>query len=144
MNRIIAMLCAVAVVPFAAGCGGSQETASNETPAAETQAAAEPEVTITAAEAVRSTESGTEVTLYVTREGFVPANVQVPAGKPVTLKVTRKTDRTCATELVMAEHQIHQPLPLDSTVTITFTPGQAGELRYACGMDMITGSITVN
>jgi plastocyanin domain-containing protein len=141
MNRIMAMLLAIAVVPFAAGCGGSQETASNEAPPAGTQAA-EPE--ITAEEAVVVTDTGTEVTLYVTSKGFVPANVHVPAGKPVTLRVTRKTEKTCATELVMAEHQINQTLPLDQTVAITFTPTKPGELRYACGMDMIAGIITVD
>jgi plastocyanin domain-containing protein len=29
-------------------------------------------------------------------------------------------------------------------VTITFTPDKAGELRYACGMDMIAGIVTVD
>lgn len=140
MNRIMPMLFAIAVVPLAAGCGGSQETASTEAPPAEAQAA-EPE--ISAEEAVTVTDAGTEVTLYVTSKGFVPANVHVPAGKPVTLKVTRKTEKTCATELVMASHQINQPLPLDQTVEITFTPTEPGELRYACGMDMIAGTIVV-
>lgn len=141
MHRMGSILFVLALIPFAAGCGASPETASTEAPAAETPAA-EPE--ITAEEAVTVTDAGTEVTLYVTSKGFVPANVHVPAGKPVTLKVTRKTDKTCATELVMASHQINQPLPLDQTVTITFTPTEAGELRYACGMDMIAGTITVD
>jgi len=121
-----------------AGCA-AQEPAQDQTAAT----FEEPEITIDAADAVVTTDQGTEVTLYVTKDGFVPANVVVPAGKPVTLMVTRKTDRTCATGLVMKEKDINQELPLDETVSITFTPDHAGTLEYACPMDMIKGSITV-
>ncbi len=81
------------------------------------------------------------VELAVTDEGFEPAKVAVVAGKPVTLVVTRKTDKTCATELVLKDYEIRQELPLNQAVEITFTPREAGEIRYACGMDMIAGTI---
>ena len=58
--------------------------------------------------------------------------------------VTRMTEKTCATELVMPAHDIRQKLPLNEAVEITFTPSDAGELRYACGMDMISGTIVVD
>jgi plastocyanin domain-containing protein len=57
--------------------------------------------------------------------------------------VTRKTDRTCAKEIVIKDFGINKPLPLNQPVEITFTPTKAGSFRYACGMDMITGVITV-
>jgi plastocyanin domain-containing protein len=139
MHRIAPLFLLVVLAAGAWGCAGSEPAATAEAPAA---APAEP--ALTAAEAVKVTEAGTEVTLHVTKDGFVPANVHVAAGKPVTLKVTRKTDATCATELVMAAHGIDQPLPLGEVVTVTFTPDKAGELRYACGMDMIAGTITVD
>ena len=83
------------------------------------------------------------VTIEVTVEGFVPAQVKVKAGQPVKLVVTRKTDRTCATEIVIKDFGINKPLPLNQPVEITFTPTKAGKLRYACAMDMIAGVITV-
>jgi plastocyanin domain-containing protein len=83
------------------------------------------------------------VTMEVTGEGFVPALVKVKAGQPVKLVVTRKTDRTCATEIVIKEFGINKPLPLNQPVEITFTPIKAGKLRYACAMDMIAGVIIV-
>ena len=83
------------------------------------------------------------VAIRVTEKGFEPAVVKVAAGRPVTLVVTRKTDRTCAKEFVLAEQGIHRELPLGQAVEITFTPAHAGELRYACGMDMIAGKIVV-
>lgn len=83
------------------------------------------------------------VTMEVTGEGFVPAQVKVKANQPVKLVVTRKTDRTCATEIVIKDFGIKKALPLNQPVEITFTPTKTGQLRYACGMDMITGVITV-
>jgi plastocyanin domain-containing protein len=83
------------------------------------------------------------VAIAVTDEGFVPAVVEVPAGKPVTLVVTRKTKRTCATELVMKSMGIDQKLPLGQAVEITFTPERPGTLDYACAMDMIKGQVVV-
>jgi plastocyanin domain-containing protein len=83
------------------------------------------------------------VELTVTSKGFEPANVKVKAGHPVRLVVTRKTDKTCATEIVLADLGISQPLPLDTPVTVEFTPGESGTLRYACGMDHISGLVTI-
>lgn len=83
------------------------------------------------------------VAITVTEKGFEPEAVTVAAGQPVTLVVTRTTAQTCATELVMPAHNINQPLPLGEAVEITFTPDQAGELTYACAMDMYKGKVIV-
>jgi plastocyanin domain-containing protein len=87
--------------------------------------------------------NGNRVAIAVTDKGFEPATVTVTAGKPVTLVVTRQTDKTCATELVMEEHHINQKLPLGTPVEITFTPEKPGELTYACAMDMYHGKVIV-
>ena len=83
------------------------------------------------------------IAIAVTENGFEPTTVTVPAGKPVTLVVTRQTDKTCATDFVMPEHHINQPLPLGKPVEITFTPEKPGELTYACAMDMYKGKVIV-
>ena len=83
------------------------------------------------------------VKISVTEKGFVPAVVTVQSGRPVALLVTRRTARTCATELVLKTHGINQKLPLGKTVVIRFTPEQPGTLDYACAMDMIAGVIIV-
>ena len=83
------------------------------------------------------------VTIEVTDAGFVPAQVKVKATQPVKLLVTRKTARTCATEIVIKDLGINKPLPLNQPAEITFTPTKKGQLRYACAMDMIAGVIVV-
>src|SRR3990172_1039967 len=84
-------------------------------------------------------ENAQVVQLKVTKEGFVPDSVTVKAGKPVKLVVTRSVERTCATEIVMKDFGVNQPLPLDEPVTVTLTPKKKGDYRFACGMDMIAG-----
>jgi plastocyanin domain-containing protein len=110
----------VALGALASGCSSSQQ-AKSEAPAG----------------------GSNRVEIAVTEDGFVPASVTVAAGQPVTMVVTRQTDKTCATELVLKEHNINQILPLNQAVEITFTPEKAGTLTYACGMDMIKGTVVV-
>jgi len=83
------------------------------------------------------------VAIDVTERGFMPTEVKVRAGEPVTLLVTRKTDATCAKEFVIAGEGIRRSLPLNQAVRIEFTPRTPGDLRYACGMDMVAGSLKV-
>jgi plastocyanin len=83
------------------------------------------------------------VAIEVTGQGFAPARATVKAGRPVTLVVTRKTERTCATDIVVKDYGVNQPLPLGQAVEVTFTPKKAGPVRYACGMDMIAGVLNV-
>ncbi len=83
------------------------------------------------------------VDMSVTEDGFVPAKVKALRGEKLRLVVTRKTDRTCATEIVIPNYQINAKLPLNKPVTVELTPKASGEIRYACGMDMIAGVILV-
>ena len=83
------------------------------------------------------------VEMKVTEDGFVPSKVKVQKGEKVRLVVTRKTERTCAKEIVIKAYGINQPLPLDKPVTVELTPKASGEIKYACGMDMISGVLLV-
>lgn len=83
------------------------------------------------------------IQMAVTEDGFVPAEVKVKKGEPLQLVITRKTNRTCATEIVIKDYGIDVKLPLDRAVTVAFTPRKEGQIRYACGMDMIAGVLVV-
>jgi plastocyanin domain-containing protein len=81
--------------------------------------------------------------LTVTEDGFTPAEVKAKAGETVKLVVTRKVERTCATDIVSKDLGVNQALPLDKPVTVNLTPKKAGEYRFACAMDMIAGTLKV-
>jgi len=81
--------------------------------------------------------------LAVTEDGFVPSRLKVNQGETVRLVVTRKTDGTCAKELVIKESGINTPLPLEKAVTVEFKAKRPGEIRFACGMDHVSGVVFV-
>ena len=81
------------------------------------------------------------VEMKITDKGFEPQNLRVKKGEPVTLIITRKTDVTCATEIVIDEYNINVKLPLNQPVTVTFTPTKSGELKYGCAMKKMIGGV---
>lgn len=83
------------------------------------------------------------VTLSVTQNGFEPSQVDVKPGIPVVLKITRKTDSTCAKEILIPAKKINRPLPLKKEVSVDVGKLEKGEIRFACSMDMIAGQILV-
>jgi plastocyanin domain-containing protein len=84
-----------------------------------------------------------EVSIEVTDAGFVPAVAYLPKGKAVTLLVTRKTDQTCATEMVFARDGRKVELPLNQTVRVEIPANSGDTLDYACAMNMIHGQLVV-
>jgi plastocyanin domain-containing protein len=83
------------------------------------------------------------VVVEVTQEGFVPKEIPAKVGQPITLVVTRKTDLTCAKQIVFADLGVEKELPMNQAVEVTVTPERQGELRFACDMDMIAGKLVV-
>ncbi len=83
------------------------------------------------------------VSVEVTQEGFVPSEIPAKAGQAITLVVTRKTDLTCVKQIVFADLGVQKDLPLNQAVEVTVTPEKAGDLRFACGMDMVGGKLVV-
>lgn len=87
------------------------------------------------------------IAITVTKTGFEPDKIAVPAKTPVTLVFTRKTNQTCAKQVVIKvddKTKIERELPLDKPIEIAVTFPKAGTLGYACSMDMTKGVIVVN
>ena len=82
-----------------------------------------------------------DVQLSVTDSGFEPAKVAVPRGQAFTLVVTRKTDQTCAQEILIPALNERRALPLNQAVRIDVPNGVADTLNYICGMHMLGGTI---
>jgi plastocyanin domain-containing protein len=80
--------------------------------------------------------------LEINDKGFEPSSLKLKAGAPAKVTFVRKTDATCAKEVVIKEYNINHKLPLNEPVTVEFTP-RKGEFTFACGMDMIKGKLIV-
>jgi plastocyanin domain-containing protein len=129
---------ALAAAPSpAAACDCNHEGKADRAAAGSALAAPE------AAAPKKAAKGAQVVKLTVTEDGFVPEVVTVKAGAPVQLVVTRTVEVTCATEIVMKDFGVNQPLPLNKPVTVTVTPKAAGAYRFACAMDMIAGTLKV-
>jgi hypothetical protein len=81
--------------------------------------------------------------IVVNEQGFEPSKVTLRTGAPVRITFLRTTDKTCATEVVFPSLSLKRDLPLHKPVAIEFTPEKAGEIAFACGMDMFRGTLIV-
>lgn len=84
------------------------------------------------------------IEVSVTEKGYEPSSVQAKAGDLVTLQITRKTDKTCAKEISVPSLKIKKKLPLDTPVNVELGALKEGEVKFVCGMNMISGVIILN
>jgi cobalt-zinc-cadmium efflux system membrane fusion protein len=84
-----------------------------------------------------------DVRVTVTEASFDPQRITLRAGAPARTTFTRTSDKTCATAVVFASPNIRRELPLNVPVTIDFIPDKVGEIAFACGINMLRGTIVV-
>jgi len=97
-----------------------------------------------AAAAAAPAKAPRTVALKVTENGYEPSPITLKKGEPVKLVVTRTTDETCATDLIMNDPAVKVELPLNKPVEVSFTPTRSGQLKYGCSMgQMISGVFLV-
>jgi plastocyanin domain-containing protein len=84
----------------------------------------------------------TRVTIEITEKGFVPESITVEKGKPIELAFTRKTDKTCATEIAIPAMKLKKALPLNEAVVVEITPDK-DDITFQCGMNMLKGKLVV-
>ncbi len=73
----------------------------------------------------------------VTDHGFEPKSLDVKPGTNVTLEITRKSDRTCATKVQIPSQKIMKDLPLNQKVTIALGVVKNGVIRYGCAENLM-------
>jgi plastocyanin domain-containing protein len=81
--------------------------------------------------------------VIVSEIGFEPSRIMLRAGVPARLTFVRTTDATCATEVATPSLNIKRELPLNKPITIELQPATAGEISFACGMNMFSGTLVV-
>jgi RND family efflux transporter MFP subunit len=83
------------------------------------------------------------VSVTLTEKGYQPDSIRLRRDVPARLTFTRKVEQGCGTEVVFPDYDIRRELPFNTPVVIEFTPGKAGEFKFACGMDMLRGKLIV-
>jgi len=81
-------------------------------------------------------------TVEVTPKGFEPSSLKLKTGVPAKVTFIRKSEGTCAEDVVIKDYNIERKLPLNEPVTVEFTP-RKGEFTFGCGMNMVKGKLIV-
>lgn len=74
--------------------------------------------------------------------GYDPSSIAVSVNQPVTITFLRTDPTSCLEELVIPDLKIKRTLPLNQSVSVTFTISRSGEYPFHCGMNMFHGQIT--
>jgi plastocyanin domain-containing protein len=80
-------------------------------------------------------------TMTVTEKGYEPSILKVKAGEPAILKITRKTNATCAREITIPSQKIKVDLPLDKEVQVKLPNLAKGEVKFGCAMNLMIGGV---
>lgn len=81
-----------------------------------------------------------KVPINVVAEGYAPDRIPGKPGEKLSLVFTRKVDGHCYEQLKTPDGKVVD-LPKDKAVEIAVTVPQEGEVKFACGMDMLTGVV---
>ncbi|HXL52060.1 MAG TPA: cupredoxin domain-containing protein [Gemmatimonadales bacterium] len=87
--------------------------------------------------------AGVQEVRVVVKGGYTPDTIVVRAGQPVRLQFYRDETADCSDRVVLEDFGIDATLPAFQTTTVEFTPEQAGEFRFRCGMNMLKGLLVV-
>ena len=90
-------------------------------------------------------EDGVQVVTVTVDGGYSPDLIEgVRPGVPVRLLFDRRESGECTSRVVMPDFKVNAALPAYRTTAVEFVPVEAGEYRFACGMNMVSGVIRVN
>ncbi len=78
------------------------------------------------------------------RGGYRPEVIRVRQGVPVELTFDRQESGDCTSRVVFPDFRASAALPAYQRTTVRLDPDQAGEFGFACGMNMIHGTLIVD
>ena len=86
---------------------------------------------------------GVQEAVVEVKGGYSPAVVEAEAGVPLRLIFDRKEDGECSSHVVFSDFGVDLALPAFRTTTLTLHPDQPGEYPFACGMNMLHGTLRI-
>ena len=88
-------------------------------------------------------EDGVQTVTITVKGGYSPDIVEVVQGTPVRLLFDRQEAGDCSSRIVFADFKINQSLTAHATTTVELLPDKTGEFGFACGMNMLQGTLKV-
>ncbi|HYK83335.1 MAG TPA: cupredoxin domain-containing protein [Gemmatimonadales bacterium] len=95
------------------------------------------------APAAGAAADGVQEVHVTVKGGYTPDTIVVQAGKPVRLDFYRDETADCSERVVFEHFGIDVALPAFQTTAVEFTPAEAGEFPFRCGMNMLKGLLVV-
>ena len=84
-----------------------------------------------------------EVKLSVANATFAPADLHIPAGKPVRIIIDRPDANPCSKQFLIPSQHVSRELADNGTTTIDLPATDAGSFTMTCGMGMMSGRLIV-
>jgi len=79
----------------------------------------------------------------VVKGGYSPNIIKVKKNMPLRLVFDRQEAGDCSSRVVFPDFQVSKSLAPFAKTTLEFTPDKAGEFGFACGMNMLHGTLIV-
>lgn len=86
---------------------------------------------------------GVQEAVVEVKGGYNPAVIEAEAGMPLRLIFDRKEDGECSSHVVFSDFGVDLALPAFRTTTLTLHPDEPGEYPFACGMNMLHGTLRI-
>ncbi|MBB1244298.1 heavy metal translocating P-type ATPase [Streptomyces durbertensis] len=88
-------------------------------------------------------EDGVQRVRVTVRGGYSPDRIRVREGTPVELVFDRQEAGECTSRVVFPDLRVSAGLPAHTTTTVRLAPDRPGRYPFACGMNMIHGTLLV-
>jgi P-type Cu+ transporter len=86
---------------------------------------------------------GVQRAAVTVRGGYSPEVLRVRQGVPVELVFDRQESGDCTSRVVFPDFRVSAALPANQRTTVRLDPAAAGEFGFACGMNMVHGTLIV-
>ena len=92
---------------------------------------------------VAELRGGVQRATVTVRGGYSPEVLRVRQGVPVELTFDRQEAGDCTSRVVFPDFFVSAALPAHHLTTVRLDPAEAGQFGFACGMNMVHGSLIV-
>src|SRR6266851_4297159 len=77
------------------------------------------------------------------RGGYSPNLIRVRQSVPLRIVFDRQESGECTSRVVFPDFALNRALPAMAKTAVEFTPDQSGRFGFACGMNMVHGTLIV-